>query len=269
MTRKQSGLTLIEVMFALSILAVAFLALFSTMLSSSRLAVSSNEDIQALQFAQDKVEELKTAFGQSLLSPGSTTNVQFLTAYQNTNYTDPATNATPNAITPPASLTGNDLIQSLTAAVSSYTGGGATVTTLGGPPSPDYVLPPGSYPPSGANVQHGQLGWVTPDMVNKEIQTRLKNAVCSIHFLTATEYYAATGLSTVTAATNIDLTSTYTNSAGTGLNNVVTPNYSFFPVRVTVTWTAGDNTQRSVSIMTAIYNPTANSATAQMGRYAP
>lgn len=264
MDRRQNGLTMIEVTVALSILAIAFLALFSSLVSSSKLAGASNEDVEAFQFAQDKVEELKAALGQSLQSPGATTNIQFLTAYQNTNYAVPANNDIPSPATPNA----NDLIQSLTAAVSSFTGAGDTITTPGGPPSPDYVLPAGTYAPSGVNAQHGQLGWITSDMVNKEIKTRLRNAVCSIHFLSAAEFSAVTGLGTATAGVALDLTTTY-SAAGTNVATVPTPNYSFFPVRVTVTWTAADKTQRSVSVLTAIYNPSANSTFPQMTRFAP
>jgi hypothetical protein len=117
-------------------------------------------------------------------------------------------------------------------------------------------------------MQHGQLGWTTPELVNKEIKTRLKNATCAIHFLSATEFAATTGLLSATGSTGIDLSPTYVN-AGTNVATTPTPSYSFFPVRVTVTWTASDNTQRCVSLLTCIYNQTANSTTVQMTRYAP
>src|SRR5581483_7933987 len=154
-TRRQAGLTMIEVMFALSILAVAFLALFGSMTSSSKLATYSNEDLQALQFAQDKVEELKAALN------GAASSSAFVQAYQNTNYSVPANNDIPA----PASTFANDLIQSCSEAVYSYTGAGAIVTTPGGPPNPDYVVPAGTYSPVSPSIhtQHGQIGWATPE----------------------------------------------------------------------------------------------------------
>jgi Tfp pilus assembly protein PilV len=59
--RRRRGLSLIEVCTAIALLAFVFMALFSSLLSSSQLSSASSEEVVALQCAQNQIEKMKAA----------------------------------------------------------------------------------------------------------------------------------------------------------------------------------------------------------------
>jgi prepilin-type N-terminal cleavage/methylation domain-containing protein len=68
---QQAGFTLIEAMIAMFILTVSLLALAQLMLVSLDKTQFSNYDTKAVNLAQSKLEELRTAFGWEVESGGN------------------------------------------------------------------------------------------------------------------------------------------------------------------------------------------------------
>jgi len=224
---RQRGLTLIETVFALAILAVAFMALLQASMASSSLSVSSSEDSEAVLFAQNKLEEMQAA-------PFATV----LTTYAGT---APAPGGGFYATGDLQSLA----FQPLTALGPATTGWTPAIVN-------NYMAIVDPLAPAGANIKgtHEQL-------------SRLKvpangTPMVTIHFLSESELYTVTGIADqidvltnpITQATPVAsrtanipasvpapgfVTVTTTSFTG-GLWTWVNTNYSYYPVRITVTW---------------------------------
>jgi prepilin-type N-terminal cleavage/methylation domain-containing protein len=242
--RRDRGLTLIETIFALSIMAVAFLALMQAMLGSNSLSASSTEDSEAVLFAQNKVEEITAAF------TGNGAN--FLTTYSasGTSYTNASPSYTYLNGTSSDLIYTNHMYSASPWTVPTTFGNGSS--TAAGWSAPVY----GSYLGSTSGTQVERL-------------SRLGKPTVTVHFLSEYELYQATGIvdqidlltSPRTApASDVPSPSSQTVS-GISLWTFVTSNYSYFPFRVTVTWTPITNqtnqaaVARTISVMGIAYPP--------------
>lgn len=247
--RDSRGMTVLEVMIALVVVAVGLLAMISSMISSSNLASASSEDVEAIVFAQNKVEEMKAADPAQLLATYGPTGGVDLT--QLVAHVGQGGNKEATWFTDGSSVCA--VSSALTGTPTAWSGNAYTATP---------ALPTGIA--GTAQDPHGvQSGWYPPVALPGEALYRIdRKATCTIHFLTEQEFQAQTGLTCINssfygtsgAADQIDISATRTGSPAT----TVTTNYSFYPVRVTVSWIPRDSrdgsTQtRSVSILTCIY----------------
>ncbi|HZV02234.1 MAG TPA: hypothetical protein VFF73_36330 [Planctomycetota bacterium] len=233
MARRVAGITLIETTIALALLAIAFLALIQSMFSASSLSVASTEDQEAILFAQNKVEEIVSAFngGSSGLPPsGPSPWSNFLSTYSATGTS--YTNASPSF----TYLNGSssDLVYTNMYPTTSYT----VPTTFGN----NTTVAAGW----GSSVVGGYLGTST-DLATERV-SRLNGSSFSlrVHFLSEYEYSQQTGINdqldlvsghtaAATPATNVPSPATQVVN-GVSLWTFVNSYYSYFPFTVTVSW---------------------------------